>query len=529
MPPPNVASMTPQQQADYINRPEHWQFRAVVQDTKLANDIMGTPYGMATINAIADGVLSGQPALTLERDEGLRPTPEFEKLLNDEYKPFLREALTALVAYGFVAIKTHPDHLTKFKTPLVPPMEDSEYHVIQNKITGKTVLKRFDVNNIKYDESVQFVIEAMPTVQGKLTSRASALFADYALLMTKYATSRVLDRRAATSELWVRKRIVDDNTETLVQGARRSVFDVQQGVEPIRTTTAQREIEDLQKIEEDQPSGVQSFVVPAANGPVVVNQLATDTEFINPAASQKRSEDLSKTQEMFKTSLTSVMNIPPALFQKDAAVHGKGLEEVDERTNEVIEYWAQKIGNIAQTVYDMSYAMDDENELRNELENFYKMKQVNTRMNQLQLLLQIQQEMAMTREVTERVFATTSQQLIDSYFVSDAEYAKMVYKRRVRIVISYNLRVSVERIYHLMEQGTVDEETGHSMVLRSLRLDNDVLGISRNKRVGVRNQKFGTSNSTRQRSANAQSQGRADKKRESRRRASDTMSSADRR
>lgn len=531
-PPPNLESMTQQQQAEFINRPEHWQFRSEVRDMEMALAILQTPYGMATINTIADGILSGQPAIMLERDQGKRPSPEFEKKLNDEYQPFLREALTNLVAFGFVPIKIHPDDVQNFKIPMVPPLEDSAYHMVQNIFTGKLTIKRYDKNNQKYDEAVDFYIEALPSVTGHLTSRASALFEDYKLLMTRFNTATALDRRAAASELFVRKRIVDDNTERIVDSSRRNVFNTQQDAEPIRTQSVQSQIAELTQNREMAPSQIQSFTVFGPAGPMVVNQLPNDTEPINASSQQKRSEDLSKTQEMFKSALASVMGISPSIFDDKSLVHGKGLEEQHERTNEIVEYWAKKGRDIAQKAYDNSYESQNEQELRNQLAEFFRMKQTTTRVNQLQLLMQIQRESMLTPEITERVFAATTEQLMQQHFVSEADYEKMVYSQKVRVVISYNLRVSVERIYHLMDMGTVDEETGHSMVLRSLRLDNDVMGITRNSRAGVRNKdRFGTRSTTtstaRRKQTEKQSRGRADKKNERRRRDTDLASSSD--
>ncbi|MBB20810.1 MAG: hypothetical protein CMP20_15340 [Rickettsiales bacterium] len=531
-PPPNVDTMTPQQQAEYVNRPEHWEFRSEVQDMKLALSILKTPYGMATVNTIADGILSGQPAIMLERDEGKRPSPEFEKKLNNEYQPFLREALTNLIAFGFVPIKIHPDDVQNFKIPMIPPLEDSAYHIVQNIFTGKLTIKRYDKNNQKYDEAVEFYIESLPSVSGELTSRASALFEDYKLVMTRYATATALDRRAAASELFVRKRVIDDNSERIVDSSRRNVFNTQQEAEPTRTQSVQSQIAELTHNREMAPSQIQSFTVFGPAGPMVVNQLPSDTETVNASTHQRRSEDLFKTLEMFRSSLTSVVGISPSMFDDKALVHGKGLEEQHERTNEIVEHWAKYARDIAQKAYDMSYETENEQELRNYLAEFFRMKQTTTRANQLQLLMQIQRESMLTPEIAEQVFAATTEQLMQQHFVTDAEYRKMVYSQKVRVVISYNLRVSVERIYHLMDMGTVDEETAHSMVLRSLRLDNDVMGITHNARMGVRNNdRFGsrttTTSTARRNQAERSSRGRTDKKNERRRRDSDMPSSSD--
>jgi len=265
---------------------------------------------------------------------------------------------------------------------------------------------------------------------------------------------------------------------------------------------------------------------------MVVNQLPNDTEPVNASTSQKRSEDLSKTQDMFNSALTSVMGISPSLFNSNSVVHGKGLEEQHERTNEIVEFWGKKFRAIAQLAYDMSYEHENEEELRNRLAEFYRMKQTTTRMSQLQLLMQIQREAGLSPEIAERVFAVTTEELLQQHFVTEEEYRRMVYSQKVRVVISYNLRVSVERIYHLMEMGTVDEETGHSMVLRSLRLDNDVMGVTRTERIGVRNnQGFGSRSSrtttSRRRQDEASSRGRSDKKRERRNRSNDFASASD--
>ena len=350
--------------------------------------------------------------------------------------------------------------------------------------------------------------------------------------MTRYNTATALDRRAAAIELFVRKRVVDDNAERLVDSARRSVFQAQQDAEPIRTEPVQAQIAELTQKKELAPARIQSFTIHGPSGPMVVNQLPNDTEPVNASTSQKRSEDLSKTQDMFNSALTSVMGISPSLFNSNSVVHGKGLEEQHERTNEIVEFWGKKFRAIAQLAYDMSYEHENEEELRNRLAEFYRMKQTTTRMSQLQLLMQIQREAGLSPEIAERVFAVTTEELLQQHFVTEEEYRRMVYSQKVRVVISYNLRVCVERIYHLMEMGTVDEETGHSMVLRSLRLDNDVMGVTRTERIGVRNnQGFGSRSSrtttSRRRQDEASSRGRSDKKRERRNRSNDFASASD--
>lgn len=531
--PPNVGSMSPGEQAEFINRPEHWVFRARVIGVRLAFNVMSTPFAVAAMNTILDGVLSGQPAFRLERDEGMRPTPEFEDLLNQEYKPFAREALKSLFALGFTPIKIHPDFNTGFKTPIVPPFEDCEYHVIQNRITGKHELRLFDTRNGKYDESVKFVIESMPTVEGILQSRASSLFDIFQMMMTKLHTSNALDMRATLGDAWVRTRAIDNNALSSEAAARMSVYDIQQGAEPIQTRTTRQQLEEQEQEKREGPAQVRSFVVPSVTGPRAIHQIDANTEFINTHTSIKQSDDLAKAQDLFKTSLISVLNLPPALFEKNAPVHGKGLEELDDQTNEVIEAYARQVQTLVQTGYDMSYAIDDEKVLRGQLERFYIVQQQKNSLNRLQLLLQLQQS-GMTSQAAS-LFAATSQQLVETKFVTDEEYASMVYEQRVRVVVSYNIRVSVARIYELVERGTIDDETGHAMVLRSLRLGGDVLDISHQGRIGTEHRRSvrdtnntrSTSSRSRQRTAATQRESRREKQRDRRSRGHDFASASD--
>lgn len=493
--PPNVGNMTQEQQAEFINQPSNWVFRAKVQGVRLAYSVMSTPFAVAAINTIMDGVLSGQPAFRLERDEGMRPTPEFEDLLNKVYSPFSREALLQKFALGFTAIKIHPDYNTGFKTPIIPAIEDCEFHVIQNRVTGATDLCLFDLRNAKYDEAVNFIIDVMPTVEGRLRSSAASLFDIFQMMTTKLNTSNALDRRAALGEAWIRKRIIDDNkASSQIAASQMAVFDIQQGSEPLQSRTTRQQLQDMERTEEKAPVEVQSFIVPSLTGPRAINQLGPETEFVNTYTSNRQGDDLAKAQELYKTALISVLGLPVSLFNKDAVVHGKGLEEVDEQANEVIEGYARQVQDFVQTAYDLSYAIEDEKVLRQQLQNFFEMQKSRAKLDQLRQLLTVQRQVIELRRQGRdaeaiMLFPGTSQQLIDTHFVTDEEYADMVRKQRVRVVVSYNIRVSVMRIYDLVERGTIDEDTGHDMVIRALKLDGGALDVSHQTRLDSTKQK----------------------------------------
>lgn len=146
------------------------------------------PMLKASISLLKNIILCGDITLSLinnKTGDKYTMSEEFKCLINMHWKRFLNNALTHLMAFGFVPYKIKEDKKLGFKIPQIPLFDT--YDIRMDYSDPCNIKLKYESkldSNRKIDKDIKFFIIEYPNKNGTVTSHISPLLRDEILMQT---------------------------------------------------------------------------------------------------------------------------------------------------------------------------------------------------------------------------------------------------------------------------------------------------------------------------------------------------------
>ncbi len=477
--------------------PDEWIVRSRVNPlhVELALEIMRTAIGRAIESTISDSIMCGKPPVTLKRNTGERLEKRFQRAVADIFVPLGRRCITHLAALGFVPFLVHDSEDGVMRVPFIPDTADVEFRIIQHKASlyHKLVLYQ---HRGGYNLYACFYILEMPSVDGRLNSRAASLFEEYTCYKKRMLMSQTLDNEYMRPPLFLQhrdpneKKAKDYQTEQGIS-SHSSVFAQANAIAAQRASMVVHSVAPIRPAT-DPPPGLIAAIEPSSDSmmPHTLIKLKDDLEVVK-MDSRPALVDATVLHKTYLAAMSAAFGLPPALFTPDVAVYGRGFDAIRVNLVEVNSRWATIVQNALQVAYDSAYSEEDAQTTRAMIQSA---REVTDKQRPLdEEMRRVADQRRMMHGIHARgtpdwviPYAATGEDLAAVAWISEQDPEVAVEQLRVLVYVTYDTYVSMDTLHKLLELGTIDEDQAAVLALRALRIDTDLIAAEAEVRSSVR-------------------------------------------